>query len=160
MTGPSGVELSQRSLSLSDVLGEPFSTGPGGPGGAGRANGLMARSSTMPLNGEAEETPAGSTASIVGSISSMAGSGVKSLLGSKAANRGLKGGRALLSSAWTSFSPQTPKNTKEALHSIRSGLSSAATNLSKKYGDLTLAQSPQVHLILSQYFLTSIQKSL
>ena len=29
------------------------------------------------------------------------------------------------------------RNTKEALHSLRSGLSSAATNLSKKYEEMT-----------------------
>ena len=33
------------------------------------------------------------------------------------------------------------RNTKEALHSLRSGLSSAATNLSKKYEEMTATQS-------------------
>ena len=97
--------LSQRSMSMSDVLGEPFST----PVSSKTAVHL-ARSSTMPLNSDGESSPQGSsTPTMLGSISSLAGSGMKSLTSSKAAGMGLRRGKALLSSAWTSLSPQTSK---------------------------------------------------
>ena len=96
----------------------------------------------MPLNGD--ESPRGSTPSLVGSISSITSSGMKSIAGSKAANIGIKRGKALLSTAWTSLSPQTSKNTKEALYKIGSWSSSAANNLSKKYEEMreSVTQSP------------------
>ena len=100
----------------------------------------------MPLNSEdpGESSPQGSTPSMFGSISSLAGSGVKSLANSKAAHLGLRRGKALLSSAWTSLSPASTKNTKEALSSLRSNLSTAATNLSKRYEEMTA--SPAANL--------------
>ena len=97
--------LSQRSMSMSDVLGEPFST----PVSSKTAI-QMARSSTMPLNSDGESSPQGSsTPSMFGSIPSLAGSGMKSLTTSKAAGLGLRRGKALLNSAWTTLSPQTSK---------------------------------------------------
>ena len=53
----------------------------------------------------------------------------KFLLGSKAANLGLRKGKALLS-VW--MSPQTQVSTKDALNTIKTWSNSAATNLSKK----------------------------
>jgi len=122
-----------RSMSMSDVLGEPFST----PVSSKTSNNMQ-RSSTMPLNSDGENSPQGSTPSVFGSISSLAGSGMKSLTSSKAANLGFRRGKALLSSALSGFSPQTSKN----LSTLRSGLSSAATNLSKRYEEMTLSSSP------------------
>ena len=110
-----------RSMSMSDVLGEPFST----PVSSKTSNNMQ-RSSTMPQNSDGENSQ-GSTPSVFGSISILAGSGMKSLTSSKAANLGFRRGKALLSSALSGFSPQTSKN----LSTLRSGLSSAATNLSK-----------------------------
>ena len=95
----------------------------------------------MPLNSDgegSESSPQGSTPSMFGSISSLAGSGMKTLTGSRAAQRGLFRGKALLSSAWASMSPQTTKN----LSSLKSGLSSAATNLSKRYEEMTATPEP------------------
>ena len=46
---------------------------------------------------------------------------------------------------WSNLSPQTSKiGTRQALTSLRSGLTSAATNLSKRYEEMTAAsgQSP------------------
>ena len=83
----------------------------------------------MPLNSDGEQSPQSSTPSMFGSISSLAGSvtgsGIKSWTSSKAANIGFRRGKALLSSTLANFSPQTSKN----LSNLRSGLSSAATNL-------------------------------
>lgn len=92
----------------------------------------------MPLNSDGEGSEGSTTPSMFGSISSLAGSGMKSLTGSKAAQRGLFRGKALLSSAWASMSPQTTKN----LSSLKSGLSSAATNLSKRYEEMTATPEP------------------
>jgi len=140
VTLPSGEMLSQRSMSMTDVLGEPFST----PVASKSVGQMFPRSSTMPLNGDADDSPRGSTPSLVGSISSITSSGMKSLAGSKAANLGIKKGKALLSTAWTSLSPQTSKNTKEALYKLGSWSSSAANNLSKKYEEMreSVTQSP------------------
>jgi pentatricopeptide repeat protein len=140
VTLPSGEMLSQRSMSMSDVLGEPFST----PVSSKSVGQMFPRSSTMPLNGDGDESPRGSTPSLVGSISSITSSGMKSITGSKAANIGIKRGKALLSTAWTSLSPQTSKNTKEALYKLGSWSSSAANNLSKKYEEMreSVTQSP------------------
>merc|ERR1719402_552249 len=114
----------------------------------------MQRSSTMPLNGEIlrEETqsPAGSTASLVGSISSLSGSAMKSLKASNAANVGMKRGKALLNTAWSSLSPNTAntKQTKEALNSSLASLkgwsNTAAINLSRRYETMrdSVQQSP------------------
>ena len=125
--------LHQRSMSMSDVLGEPFST-------PVSSKNNMHRSSTMPLNSEdpGDQSPQGSTPSMFGSISSLAGSGVKSLAKSRAAHLGFRG-KALLSSALTSLSPASTKNTKEALSRLSSTMSSAATNLSKRYEEMTAA---------------------
>merc|ERR1719266_102008 len=104
--GPSHCEpLAQRSQSLSDVLGEPFS--PSNPlrtpnQGSQSASLVMQRSSTMPLNNELSSTPS-TPGSLAGSTYSMAG--IKSLSSSKAARLGLSRGKGLLSSAWTSLSP-------------------------------------------------------
>ena len=103
----------------------------------------------MPLNGDVDESPRGSNPSLVGSISSITSSGIKTIAGSKAANIGIKRGKALLSTAWTSLSPRTSKNTKEALDKLGNWSSSAANNLSKKYEEMreSLTQSPaQVHI--------------
>ena len=119
-------------MSMSDVLGEPFST-------PVSSKNNMHRSSTMPLNsedpGDHDQSPQGSTPSMFGSISSLAGSGVKSLAKSRAAHLGFRG-KALLSSALTSLSPASSKNTKEALSRLSSTVSSAATNLSKRYEEM------------------------
>lgn len=98
----------------------------------------------MPLNGDVDESPRGSNPSLVGSISSITSSGIKTIAGSKAANIGIKRGKALLSTAWTSLSPQTSKNTKEALYKLGNWSSSAANNLSKKYEEMreSVTQSP------------------
>ena len=102
----------------------------------------------MPLNSDgevSEGSPQGSTPSMFGSISSLAASsGVKSWTSSKAAHLGIRRGKDLLSSAWSNLSPQTSKiGTRQALTSLRSGLTSAATNLSKRYEEMTAAgQSP------------------
>ena len=103
----------------------------------------------MPLNGDVDESPRGSTPSLVGSISSITSSGIKTIAGSKAANIGIKRGKALLSTAWTSLSPQTSKNTKEALYKLGNWSSSAANNLSKKYEEMreSVTQSPAQVLI-------------
>ena len=102
----------------------------------------ISRSSTMPLNsdGEASEgSPQGSTPSMFGSISSLAASsGMKDRL------LGIRRGKDLLTSAWSNLSPQTSKmGTRQALTSLRSGLTSAATNLSKRYEEMTTAAAGQ-----------------
>ena len=98
----------------------------------------------MPLRGELGgsngELRNNGGAGYLGSFSSLAGSGLKSLAGSKAANLGMRKGKALLS-AWSSLSPQNNASTKEALNTIKTWSNSAATNLSKKYEEM-VQQSP------------------
>ena len=56
---------------------------------------------------------------------------MKSRTSSKAAHLGIRQGKNLLSSAWSNLSAQTSKiGTRQALTSLRSGLTSAATSVS------------------------------
>ena len=71
----------------------------------------------------------------LGSISSLAGSRIKSLTGSKAAKMGFSRGKALFSGLAT-MSPQTNVSTKDAYNTIKSWSNSAATNLSKRYEEM------------------------
>merc|ERR1719153_2097316 len=78
---------------------------------------------------------------MVGSITNIAG--IRGLTSSRVAGVGLRRSKALLSSAWNTLSPQG-KAPKEALSSLKSGISSAATNLSRKYEEMreSVVQSP------------------
>ena len=94
-----------------------------------------------------------STPGLVGSLSSMAG--IRGLSTSKVAGLGLQlRGKKLLSTAWTSLSPQA-KAPKDALSSLKSWSS-------RKYEEMreSVVQSPaQVRAVLSFFFLTPCLRS-
>jgi len=128
-------DLSHRSMSMSDVLGTPFTT----PDNTDSNDSQMHRSSTMPFRGElggsTNELRMGMSNGYLGSISSIAGSRIKSFTGSKAAKLGFSRGKALFS-ALNTMSPQTNVSAKDTLNTIKSWSNSAATNLSKRYEEI------------------------